>query len=283
MLKHILAAVDFSPAWPQLAAQLARLPALGCRRVTLAYVIAEGYTQAPEVSHREYYEQKLAETATRLKQDTGLEVDWTVRVGPVARELVAAAGEQGAGSILAGSQGHGVIRELLLGSTVLDLARVADRPLLLAPINGEAAKPLDHICRPLLATDGSSAASGAEAAFLRFLPECSGGAVVSVGPWLECTGPGDSRACIEGHIAGLRERAGRSDAFAVELVEEGRPSAEIARMAQERDADLIILGRRGHNRMTELLLGSTAEGVCRASGRLVLLVPAEETHASAHD
>ena len=281
MLKHILAAIDFSPAWPQLAAQLARLPALGCQRVTLAYVIAEGYTRAPEVSHRAYYEEKLAGIATQLKQDTGLEVDWTVRVGPVARELVAAAAEQGAGALLAGSQGHGVIRELLLGSTVLDLARLADRPLLLAPINGEEAKPLDDICRPLLATDGSEAAAGAEAAFLRFLPQCAGGVVVSVGPWLECPGPGDSRACIEGHIQRLRERAGPPDAFAVELLEEGRPSAEIVRTAEARGADLIILGRRGHNRMTELLLGSTAEAVCRASHRLVLLVPAQSAHSGA--
>lgn len=274
MLKHVLAAIDFSPAWPQLAVQLARLPALGCQRVTLAYVIAEGYTQAPEVSHRQHYEQKLADIAVQLRQDTGLEVDWTLRVGAVARELVAAAGEQGAGGILVGSQGHGVIRELLLGSTVLNLARLTDRPLLLAPINGEEAKPLDGIRRPLLATDGSPAASGAEAAFLRFLPKCSGGTVVSVGPWLECIGPGDSRACIEGHIGRLQERAGKPDAFEVELVEEGRPSTEIVRVAGERSADLIIIGRRGHNRMTELLLGSTAEAVCRASRRLVLLVPA---------
>lgn len=274
MLKHILAAVDFSPAWPQLQAHLARLPALGCQRVTLAYVIAAGYTQAPEVSHREHYEKKLAEIATRLKQDTGLEVDWTVRVGSVPRELIAAAEERGAETILAGTQGHGVIRELLLGSTVLDLARLADRPMLLARINSDEPRPLDNICRPLLATDGSAAASGAEAAFLRFLPHCATGVVVSVGPWQQSTGQANGRASIEEHIRGLRERAGKADAFDVELVEQGRPSAEIVRVAEERGADLIIVGRRGHNRMKELLLGSTAEGVCRASHQLVLLVPA---------
>lgn len=273
MLKHVLAAIDFSPAWPQLAAQVARLPSLGCQRVTLAYVITEGYSQAPAVGHRAYYGEKLSGIATQLKQHTGLEVDWTLRVGPVARELLMAADEHGADSILAGSHGHGVIRELLLGSTVLDLARLADRPLLLVPVNREEAKALDPIRRPLLATDGSQAASGAEAAFLQVLARCPGGLVVSVGPWTECNGPGDPRACIEAHIAGLRERAGSADAFDVVLSEEGRPSAEIVRLARERAADLIIVGRRGHNRMVELLLGSTAEGVCRASDRLVLLVP----------
>lgn len=274
MLKHILAAIDFSPAWPQLTAQLARLPALGCERVTLAYVITAGYTQAPEVSHREYYEQKLAEIATQLKQDTGLEVDWTVRFGPVARELVTAAQECGAGTILAGSQGHGVIRELLLGNTVLDLARLADRPLMLARVNGDGCKSLNQICRPLLATDGSSAASGAEAAFLKLLPHCRRGFVVSVGRWEESEDAAKERETIDRHVKALSERAGE-DAFDTVLVGQGIPSQVITTVAKEKDADLIIVGRRGRNPMTELLLGSTAEAVCRSSQGLVLLVPAE--------
>ncbi|ABI58047.1 universal stress protein [Alkalilimnicola ehrlichii MLHE-1] len=279
MLKHILAAIDFSPAWSQLEAQLARLPALGCRRVTLAYVMAEGYTQAPELGHRAYYEEKLAEAAKALKQATGLDVDWTIRVGAVAQELIAAAEACQAGTILAGSQGHGFVHELLLGNTVLNLARLADRPLLLVPINGEASLPSGGICRPLLATDGSEAASGAEAAFLKLLPHCGRGVVVSVGRWDDRKDEDGERVRIEQHIRGLLDQAG-ADTFQTVLVGRGKPSQVISQVAREQQADLVVLGRRGHNPLTELLLGSTAEAVCRNSHQLVLLVPARPTSAS---
>lgn len=273
MLKHILVAIDFSPAWPQVRGQLARLSAFGCERLTLAYVIAAGYTQAPELSHRAYYEGRLAETADELAASTGLAVDWTVRSGPVAPELVAAAEACGADTILAGTQGHSVIRELLLGSTVLDLARLADRPLLLAPVDGESTGSAEPICRPLLATDGSAAAAGAEAAFIEILPCCSRGVVVSVGRWDKAEDKAEERAAIEAHVAALAERAG-GNTIDVELIGHGKPSEVINRVTTEQQADLVIVGRRGRNPLTELLLGSTAEAVCRNSRQLVLLVPA---------
>jgi nucleotide-binding universal stress UspA family protein len=273
MLKHLLVANDFSPAWSQLQAWLRQLPALGCRKVTLAYVIETGYTQAPEFSHREYYEQRLAEASASLARDTGLEVNWTVRVGAVAPELVAAAGAHGADTILAGSQGHGRLRRFLLGDSVLDLARVADRPLLLIPVHADATEPQRPVCRPLLATDGSDAAAGAEAAFLHLLPKCRKGVVVSVGQWDERPEAATERERLRAHIDALAVRAGEA-AFDVELVGHGRPSEEIARIAAAREVDLIVIGRRGRNPMTELLLGSTAEAVCRGSHRPVLLVSA---------
>lgn len=278
MLKHILAAIDFSPAWPQIQAQLARLPALGCERVTLAYVIAEGYTQAPELSHREHYEGRLAEVAEEVAATTGLGVDWTLRRGAVAAELIAAARANGADTILAGSQGHSVVHELLFGDMVLNLARLADRPLLLAPVDGDSTRSAEPICRPLLATDGSPEAAGAEAAFLGILPCCGRGIVVSVGTWDRGADEGDERATIQAHIDQLAQRAG-PHAFDVELVGHGRASREINRIAEEQDANLVIVGRRGHNPLTELLLGSTAETICRDSDRLVLLAPAATAHA----
>ena len=280
MLTHILVGIDFSPAWPQLRARLLALPTLGCRRVTLVYVQASGYTQAPELGHRSYYADKLAETAAALQAESGLEVDWAIRTGSVAAELVAAARESGAETILAGSQGNGRVHEWLLGSAVLDLARVADRPLLLAPmVADDATRDLGAHCRPLLATDGSPAASGAEDAFLRLLPNCGGGVVVTVGRWSDDPDADADREQMTAHIAELAKRAG-DDAFDVEMVGHGRPSEEIARVAREQEADLIVIGRRGRNPMVELLLGSTAEAVCRGSRRLVLLVPARNGTAT---
>jgi nucleotide-binding universal stress UspA family protein len=271
MFEHILVAVDFSPAWQRLEAQLERVRALGCRRLTLVHVIASGYTQAPEVTHREHYEQRLGEVADSLSA-RGFQVDTEVCVGLVAAELGRVAREREAGVILAGSHGHSTLRDLLLGSTVLDLARRIERPLLLAPTDETAVLPQKAVCRPLLAIDGSAAAAGAEAVFLKLLPQCQPGVVVSVGRWEGRPEYEDQHRRIEAHVAALGEQA-PAEGFETVLLGKGRPAEEIARVAEEKGADLIIIGRRGHNPMTDLLLGSTAEAVCRDARRLVLLVP----------
>ncbi|MFN2349209.1 MAG: universal stress protein [Thioalkalivibrio sp.] len=271
MFEHILVAVDFSPAWQRLKAQLDRLKALGCRRLTLVHVIASGYTQAPELAHREHYEQRLTEASEALRAQ-GFEVHAEVCVGQVAVELKRVARERHAGVILAGSHGHSTLRDLLLGSTVLELARQTDRPLLLAPIDESVALPVTPVCRPLLATDGSAAASGAEAAFIKLLSHCQRGVLVSVGRWEEKSGHEEERSRLEAHVKALAAQAPAAG-FESVLLGRGRPSEEIARVAEEKSADLIIVGKRGHNPLTDMLLGSTAEAVCRSARRLVLLVP----------
>jgi nucleotide-binding universal stress UspA family protein len=55
-------------------------------------------------------------------------------------------------------------------------------------------------------------------------------------------------------------------------VRSGQPYQEICTLAHEIDADLIVLGTRGHTGLKRILLGSTAERVVRFSARPVLVV-----------
>ncbi|WP_018864024.1 universal stress protein [Thioalkalivibrio sp. ARh3] len=274
MFEHILVAVDFSPAWGQMETQLDRLRALGCRRLTLAHVLAEGYTRAPEVGHVPHYEERLNAIAATVREQ-GFEVEKAIGVGNVATELERIAATHGAGVILAGSHGHSTLRDLFLGSTVLELARRARRPLLLVPFGDGVTLEPTPVCRPLLATDGSAAAAGAEAAFLEVLPRCRRGIVVSVGRWDDAPEREPEREALEGHVKQLAQRAGERG-FDTVLLGQGKPSAEIGRVAEEKGADLLIIGKRGRNPITDLLLGSTAEAVCRQARRLTLLVPAHD-------
>lgn len=57
----------------------------------------------------------------------------------------------------------------------------------------------------------------------------------------------------------------------------GIPGIEIGRMADDRGADLIVLGRRPRSADHPLLLGETADAVVRRSPRPVLLVPSSVT------
>lgn len=56
------------------------------------------------------------------------------------------------------------------------------------------------------------------------------------------------------------------------VIENASPAKAILDVAEREKADLIIIGRRGHNRLVEFILGSTAQKVLQQSTRSVLAV-----------
>lgn len=59
------------------------------------------------------------------------EVNTIVREGEVAQQILAVAGERGAGLIIMGAYGHSRLREMILGSVTEEVLRQAETPLLL--------------------------------------------------------------------------------------------------------------------------------------------------------
>ena len=267
MLNHAVVGVDFSSGWEAVRNALPSVAEyLAVRRVTLAYVLETGYPAAPELAHEEYYRDRLDEVAGPLRQQ-GLQVDVRVTVGRPARALHDVASEVGADCVVLGARGHSAWREFFLGSAVMDAARLAKLPLVIVPIDG--AMGVDGPV--LLATDGSPGSDGAEAAFMQLVQQGRDGIAVHAGPKAD----GSSARAEE-----ARHAVGRLEALAAKGVTthhvEADPRHAIARMARDEGASLIVVGKRGHNPLGELLLGSTAEALCRDSGVPVLLVPAAE-------
>lgn len=58
----------------------------------------------------------------------------------------------------------------------------------------------------------------------------------------------------------------------------GDPGEEICEYAHKIDADGIILGRRGHGEVTELLIGSVSQYVLHHSSVPVIIVPSPSSH-----
>lgn len=58
----------------------------------------------------------------------------------------------------------------------------------------------------------------------------------------------------------------------------GPVSQAIAREASEFGADYILMGSHGNGAMYHLVVGSVAEGVLKATGKPVILVPADPEH-----
>jgi nucleotide-binding universal stress UspA family protein len=63
----------------------------------------------------------------------------------------------------------------------------------------------------------------------------------------------------------------------------GVPSQEIARIAAEADADLILIGVTARGAIGRMLFGSTAARVMRTAGRPVLAIPQSAIMAAAVD
>ena len=60
------------------------------------------------------------------------------------------------------------------------------------------------------------------------------------------------------------------------LIVEGRPASTILKEAKRINADLIVMGKRGHSALDEVLIGSVARKITMASPVPVLLVPIPE-------
>jgi nucleotide-binding universal stress UspA family protein len=97
------------------------------------------------------------------------------------------------------------------------------------------------------------------------------GAAVTGGDWME-TAEKDLRRQLEEDLAELvRPLEGRG--WTVERrVVDGRPASVIMGVAEEIDADLIVMGSRGHGVMRAMLLGSVSAEVAGNAQRSVLVV-----------
>ena len=73
-------------------------------------------------------------------------------------------------------------------------------------------------------------------------------------------------------LAKLAAQAREKEIAVRELVVQGKPSAEIIRVAKEETADMIVLGTHGKGMLDKALFGSTAERVIRRAPCPVLTV-----------
>lgn len=73
---------------------------------------------------------------------------------------------------------------------------------------------------------------------------------------------------VEEDAAPLREKGIPFDIY----IEVGDPASEIVRRAQEYEADLIVVGRRGLNPLQEIFLGSVSQRILHLSEFPVLVI-----------
>lgn len=242
------------------------------------------YVEEPAVHERlvDDCRRRVDEAAERLRRP-GLAVAERVLEGRAATVILEEAERTSAELIIVGARDHGAIERVLLGSVSAEVVDHAHCPVLVAR------RPTAW--RVLIATDGSpDAALGAGFVAASGLFDAAGARVVNVidvpvAWWLGFT-PADGTLATNAYATVVTDATGHARSVAADAVRrlrsegmeaqsvlrEGTASAEIIAEAESWDADLVVVGTRGHGLLKRLLLGSTARTVLHHAAMSVLIV-----------
>jgi nucleotide-binding universal stress UspA family protein len=227
-------------------------------------------------------DETLREAVSRLGA-SGRSVEGKVLRGRAASAIVDAARDFHADLVIVGSRGHGAIATLLLGSVSSEVVDRASCPVLVAR--------RESLTRTIFATDDSPSAQEAEALLARWpifagLPIRVLSVAEVVRPWTTGIAPTMYRQVLDAYAAELRESKAEHHQIAADAaarlrksgrtvdseMRDGDAAAETISVAEERSADLIVLGSRGRTGLTRLVLGSVARNVLSGSTASVLVV-----------
>ncbi|MDD5249410.1 MAG: universal stress protein [Rhodocyclaceae bacterium] len=245
----------------------------------------------PLVSNAEYEslaperaEQAEAEAVAKIDklrlaaQARGVQLHSMVRLGEEPfREIVDAARDQQADLIVLRRRGkRGFLANLLLGEMVHTVTGHAPCNVLIVP---RAAQLWNHAI--VLATDGSphsdTAAAVAAAVAVRHGLPLTVVSVSEAGDGQRDDGAAQAnvaQALAVARSAGAAAATGR-------VIADGKPYEAILAAVQETGADLVVMGRRGLNRMERILFGSTSEQVASHANCPVLIVQQAASPAAA--
>jgi nucleotide-binding universal stress UspA family protein len=235
--------------------------------------------------------ESIVDEAARGLTRAPLTIERVVLHGRPGSCIVDEAGDFGADLIVLGSRGHGPILSMLLGSVAREVTDHAPCPVLVAR------RPI--LTRVVLAHDGSPHAMAAEGLLTRW--PIFGNTAIEVASVAQQTGPWHLppsatlytpsvpdyfetyREILREHTQvaeDAADRLRRAGLRASAVVAEGDPAQTIMHVADEHQADLILLGTHGRTGLERLLLGSVARNVMVHAPISVLVVrPAAEAAA----
>jgi nucleotide-binding universal stress UspA family protein len=214
----------------------------------------------------------------------GVRADTLVRDGGPAQEILAAAEALPADLIAMGTHGRRGFSRLMLGSVTEKVLRGAGCPVLTAPHEDRAFSGPAPFKRILCATDFSPAAESALQYALSLAQEAQGTLillhVVEDVPAQELSRHASE---VPASSSGLEEDTRRRLRAAIpasardwcqteEIVRCGQPRKEILRVAEAREAQLIVLGVHGRSTLDRMLFGSNAHRIVREAPCPVLTI-----------
>lgn len=288
-LNRVMTAVDFSK--PSRAA-FDRAVALSCMHdaeLTVVHAVPTDRRFGWDARERT----ALIASLRAAAQAAGVRFKVSVQHGDPAGVILLHARARRPDLIVLGTSRRSGLDRFRFGSVAETVALAAAQPVLVVPAASggalESGAPFKNI---LVAVDFGG---GSSAAVERALAMADGGSRVTVlhvvrgvpfGRALRypyhLMEPEYQRHLVRsawGKIAALIPRKGTAAPRVHARVITGDPTAEIARVAAETGADLILMGITARGAIGRLLMGSTAARVMRTAGRPVLAVPPRANEA----
>jgi nucleotide-binding universal stress UspA family protein len=289
-VKTIMVPVDFSEA--------------SKKAVNYGLSLALEFESRLLLAHIAPYDPQAYDSAKRLLLDLipkeyreGLDYEIIVKAGEVRQELLGIVEDRDVGLVVMGSRGRSYFERLILGSVTERMLRKLHVPILtvshLDPEKEILTPGPVPLRRIVYATD---LAEGTEAG-LEFSIRLARGldaqlTVVHVVQAMDAAfyGP-ETAAFLPEYAEEVRARAGERLNQLVALVSDGGvpistvladgvPYESINRVAEENEADLIVINLQAKGRLERALLGTTAERVIRTANVPVLSLPLPATYAA---
>ena len=288
-LGPILAATDFSAPARHAADRAARLAQESGAALTLMHVLPGGALQELRqwLGMGHAMEQQLHDDAQWQLQAA---VDALHAIRPLSIRAVQAAGDppqemgreaeaQNAGLLVVGARGAGFLRRLVLGSTAERLLRRTTRPVLVV-----RQMPHEPYRRVLVALDFSPWSAHAVTLARQVAPHArlvlfnayqvpfesklhyAGVDAATIDHYRQQT-----RADAIRQVGSLATASGLQPGEWEPCIVEGDASQRVIEFEQEKDCDLVVLGKHGRSATEDLLLGSVSKHVL-AEGSTDVLV-----------
>ena len=267
-----------------------------------AMMVAETYRMAPGSSaiHRQRawrsqetqrrHAEGYLESLAVMMQSEGIQVDFEVRLGHPAEQIVAVAEEQRAALLAMATHGYSGLKRWARGSVTDKVAHATTAPVLI--IHSGEQQHGDQVAfnRILVPLDGSDFAAQA----LPLAIELASGAKAkltllrAVRPAIETSAgfppPGRPDPQLGAVLAAMRARAGKElvelagdldqDLPVTTVVANGQAAEVIVDEANQRHDDLIVMATHGYTGIKRWARGSVAEKVLHAVAVPLLLVHA---------
>ena len=223
--------------------------------------------------------------AAQHVREAGVRVSQYLEQGRAAQRITACADEVSADLIIIGTRGNTGFKRLLLGSIAEEVVRIANQPVLTVHPGDD--RPIEPVRKLLFPTDFSPVADQALAVANMLLAGSEDAEIILVHTYhiastvvpLGGFGKGASQLLgADAHQLATRAtepsvESLRSKGFRVEvIIERGDPAEIVTELAAERDVDVIVMGTRGHSKLRQLLMGSTAERIVEHAPCPVLTV-----------
>jgi nucleotide-binding universal stress UspA family protein len=289
-LRRILCPVDFSELTPLAMDRATQLASASGAEITALFVFPAlpvpereraCEPAAPETGVRTTVAKDLERFLTRAR-NAGIPVRVALASGDPAREILAAAEAAGTDLIVMGTHGRSRFERWALGSVADAVLRNATCPVLTiagarrdvhAPALRDGAGILCAVelneasARTLECALSLARTTGQKVTLVHVLEDMSQYQAAALRARLDWQAlqrelEDDARQ----RLAGAAAAAGGAECVADVLVAHGKPYREILRVAEERDASMIVMGVRGRAPLHLRLFGSNAEHVvCEAS------------------